>query len=131
MRSLAANIPTSDKRKKVISFINAPSEYPVTIAASTAKIRQMIPDESMAGRGDARIFLDINPVTNPEHSTVTRVRYSAPAREFSKNPEQRADMSEIPKNEVKDSPTAIMKARECPISPECLLFIKKSPENLS
>ena len=69
---------------------------------------------------------------SPETKSATSVRYSAPAREFSKNPEASAQISETAKNEQSDRAVAKIKAYAPPISDSfLLLFIKKSPENLS
>ena len=78
--------------------------------------------------GERSTFSEINPDTTPEHSSVTSVRYSAPAREFSKNPEHIAEINEITKNEAAEIDIATANFSLRPKSLKRLFFIKKSPE---
>ena len=101
------------------------------MAAAPAKIRVITPIESTAGKGAESNLLETKPDIKPEQRIVTRVRYSAPAREFAKNPEAIADIKETERNTRADRATERANAGRRPISLKLLLFIKKSPENLS
>ena len=62
---------------------------------------------------------------------MTSVRYSAPAREFSKNPEHIAEINEIMKNEATEIDIATANFSLRPKLLKRIFFIKNPPKNLS
>ena len=91
----------------------------------------IIPTASTDDAGECITFSDMKPDTTPEHNNATSVRYSAPAREFSKNPAHSAEINEIMKNEAIDRDIAIANFSLRPNSLMRLFFIKNPPKNLS